>query len=83
MAYIEEEMKKRRGDSFKEEDAETESKRYQDIYDELYKIPEHLRVIIHAYIFSEVNNGADMFGFLSRLTKSLSWKAMYNYQHKC
>ncbi|KAJ2960706.1 hypothetical protein NQZ79_g3907 [Umbelopsis isabellina] len=44
MAYIEEEMKKRRGDSFKEEDAETESKRYQDIYDELYKIPEHLRV---------------------------------------
>ncbi|KAG2176201.1 hypothetical protein INT43_005435 [Umbelopsis isabellina] len=44
MAYIEEEMKKRRGDSSIEEDAETESKRYQDIYDELYKIPEHLRV---------------------------------------
>ncbi|CAM0138055.1 hypothetical protein VKS41_001277 [Umbelopsis sp. WA50703] len=44
MAYIEDEMKKRRGDSSKEEDAETESKRYQDIYDELYKIPEHLRV---------------------------------------
>lgn len=44
MAYIEEEMKKRKGDASTEEDAETESKRYQDIYDELYKIPEHLRV---------------------------------------
>lgn len=47
MAYIEDEMKKRRGDNAAggQGSAEgMESKGYQDIYDELYKIPEHLRV---------------------------------------
>ncbi|CAO3657891.1 unnamed protein product [Umbelopsis vinacea] len=47
MAYIEEEMKKRRGDDIGEgkESADGQDVRgYQDIYDELYKIPEHLRV---------------------------------------
>ena len=47
MAYIEEEMKKRRGDGDIGDqtyaDAK-ESRGYQDIYDELYKIPDHLRV---------------------------------------
>jgi hypothetical protein len=46
MTYIEEEMKRRRGESSKQNETASESKGYQDIYDELYKIPEHLRVII-------------------------------------
>jgi hypothetical protein len=47
MAYIEEEMNKRRGEGTADEPASEEAKGsrgYHDIYDELYKIPEHLRV---------------------------------------
>jgi len=46
MAYIENEMKKRRGDEAADGQASADgtARGYQDIYDELYKIPEHLRV---------------------------------------
>ncbi|KAI9287341.1 hepatocellular carcinoma-associated antigen 59-domain-containing protein [Umbelopsis sp. AD052] len=47
MAYIEEEMKKRRGEGDVVDQTSSEAKEsrgYHDIYDELYKIPDHLRV---------------------------------------
>jgi Hepatocellular carcinoma-associated antigen 59 len=47
MAYIEEEMKKRRGEGDIDDQTSAEAKEsrgYHDIYDELYKIPDHLRV---------------------------------------
>jgi hypothetical protein len=73
MAYIEEEMKKRRGDDIAEgqESADGQGVRgYQDIYDELYKIPEHLRVRISQSFVSGASCDSLLTNSASRLTKS-------------
>lgn len=54
MAYIEAEMRKRRGEPVKEEDEEDDKKTRKagplDIYEELYHLPERLRVIYPAQL---------------------------------
>jgi hypothetical protein len=72
MAYIEEEMKKRRGDASKDDQTDLQSKGYQDIYDELYKIPEHLKVRhLNTHTMSSYDISIYKSYFNHRLIKSL------------
>lgn len=52
MSYIETELKRRRGQSIEpQEEEEEEEAGFKDIYDELYQVPEHLKVRLVFFFF--------------------------------
>jgi hypothetical protein len=83
MEYIETEMRKRRGGAAQQDDEDEDDKKGNrglvDIYEELYRIPDRLKVPL----LFELLHYIDIFCVIKRENRSQYRKEMCNYQHKC